>query len=362
MNYKVVYLEECCEILDNKRVPITAKDRKEGIYPYYGANGIQGYIDQYIFDDELVLLAEDGGHFEDKKKPIAYRVSGKCWVNNHAHVLKPLDCIDVDYLCYSLMFYNVDGIINGATRKKLTQSAMRKMKIYLVNLDTQKTIVQHLKCIEKIIELRRQQLVDFDVFVKSQFVEMFGDPMINPKGWQEIKISEIVDGKVSNGFFAKRNEYVDDGNVAVLGVSNVVNRMYSQCQNLPKANGTDRDIEKYGLKYGDMLFCRSSLVVEGIGKASIVPQNVPEHTLFECHVIRLPLDLSKCVPEFIQVLTTTNYFRTQIISQAKTSTMTTIGQDGILKSNIILPPLDIQNTFLTFVQQVDKSKFSCIMK
>lgn len=70
------------------RVPITASDREEGEYPYYGANGIQDHVADYIFDDELVLLAEDGGNFGSKERPIAYRVSGKCWVNNHAHVLK----------------------------------------------------------------------------------------------------------------------------------------------------------------------------------------------------------------------------------------------------------------------------------
>ena len=131
---KYTRVEECCEILDSMRIPITASDRKEGKYPYYGANGIQDYVNDYIFDDELVLLAEDGGNFGSKEKPIAYRVSGKCWVNNHAHVLKPKEEIDVDYLCYSLMFYKVDGMINGATRKKLTQTAMKKMKILISKL------------------------------------------------------------------------------------------------------------------------------------------------------------------------------------------------------------------------------------
>ena len=95
---KIAFLEDVCDILDSQRIPVTAKDRKKGIYPYYGANGIQDYVDDYIFDDELVLLAEDGGNFGSKDRPIAYRVSGKCWVNNHAHVLKAKECIDVDYL------------------------------------------------------------------------------------------------------------------------------------------------------------------------------------------------------------------------------------------------------------------------
>ena len=69
-------LENCCEILDSKRFPITATDRKEGPYPYYGANGVQDYVAEYIFDDELVLLAEDGGNIGSKTRSIAYRVSG----------------------------------------------------------------------------------------------------------------------------------------------------------------------------------------------------------------------------------------------------------------------------------------------
>ena len=121
----MLYVEDCCEILDSMRVPITASEREEGEYPYYGANGIQDHIADYIFDDELVLLAEDGGNFGSRERPIAYRVSGKCWVNNHAHVLKPKTGLDVDYLCYSLMFYKVDGMVNGATRQKLTQAAMQ---------------------------------------------------------------------------------------------------------------------------------------------------------------------------------------------------------------------------------------------
>lgn len=102
---KTVRLGDVCEILDSKRVPITAHERKNGSYPYYGANGIQDYVADYIFDDELVLLAEDGGNFGSKEKPIAYRVSGKCWVNNHAHVFLLLYLLYKLYSLLLLAFY-----------------------------------------------------------------------------------------------------------------------------------------------------------------------------------------------------------------------------------------------------------------
>ena len=354
----VVYkkLEDVCEILDSRRVPITAKDRKAVAYPYYGANGLQDYVADYIFDDELVLLAEDGGNFGSKERPIAYRVSGKCWVNNHAHVLKAKPNMHVDYLCYALMFYDTEGLVNGATRQKLTQAAMRQMVIPYRDMTEQLQIIEKISQIVRSIEKRKEELQLLDQLVKSRFIELFGDPERNPKKWPVVSITEIIRGKVSNGFFAKRDAYRNDGNVQVLGVANIVNRMYSNIEGLPRTNATQAEKEKYRVKYGDMLFCRSSLVAEGIGKASIVPQDTPQNVLFECHVIRLPLDLQKCVPEFVQALSTTPYFRKQLIAQSKTATMTTIGQDGILKATIILPPVELQQEFLRFVEQTDKSK------
>ena len=162
-----ILLEDCCEILDSMRIPITASSREKGIYPYYGANGIQDYVSSYIFDDDLVLLAEDGGSFGSKTKPIAYRVSGKCWVNNHAHVLKPKEGTDVDFLCYSLMFYNTEGLINGATRQKLTQSSMRKMKIPKLHIDIQRNIVKEIKSVKSIIEISGKQLENQNLITYS---------------------------------------------------------------------------------------------------------------------------------------------------------------------------------------------------
>ena len=153
---EMMLLEDCCDILDSMRVPITAANREEGPYPYYGANGIQDHVAGYLFDDELVLLAEDGGNFGSKERPIAYRVSGKCWVNNHAHVLKPKDGLNVDYLCFSLMFYNTDGLVNGATRQKLTQAMMRKMLIPKRTISEQLEIVDKLKRVVSVKEMLKK--------------------------------------------------------------------------------------------------------------------------------------------------------------------------------------------------------------
>ena len=210
----MVTVEQCCEILDSMRIPVTASERECGEYPYYGANGIQGYVSNYIFDDELVLVAEDGGNFGSKEKPIAYRVSGKCWVNNHAHVLKPKEGLDVEYLCYSLMFYRVEGMINGATRKKLTQKALRQMKIPMLKLDEQIKIATQIKHIEMIKEKRLKQLHKLDELIQARFVEMFGDPVVNDKGWKIDTVEKLCKEIYGGGTPSKSHpEYYEDGNI-----------------------------------------------------------------------------------------------------------------------------------------------------
>ena len=207
--------------------------------------------------------------------------------------------VNGDYLMFSLDAPTIREQLtkanNGSTQPNLSASSVREFRIELPTLLVQKDVVEKLTKLQHVIEKRQNQINLLDKLVKARFVEMFGDPEMNPYGWQKINISNIVQGKVSNGYFAKRDEYVEDGNAAILGVAYIVNRMYSGIEGLPRTNVTLADIQKYKVRYGDMLFCRSSLVAEGIGKASIVPENVPDNTLFECHVIRLPLDMDKCV-------------------------------------------------------------------
>ena len=328
-----------------------AVENPTGQYPIYGSGGVMGYADDYICDADTVIIGRKGS------------------INNPIYVAEPFWNVDTafglsakkEYLLPRYLFYfckkfDFSKLNKTVTIPSLTKSDLLKIKIDLPSKEEQQNVVNKLTKIEKVIDFRRQELSALDDLIRARFVELFGDPQLNPFEWGVVNISEVVGGKVSNGFFAKRDDYTDTGNVSVLGVANIVNRMYSEIDDLPRTNADDKDIGKFAVRYGDMLFCRSSLVAEGIGKASIIPEDVQKNVLFECHVIRLPLDLRKCVPEFMQTLSTMDYFRNQVIAQSKTATMTTIGQDGILKTEIILPPIEKQKEFYDFVKQVDKSK------
>ena len=140
-------LEDVVDILDSQRIPVNAKERenRKGKIPYYGATGQVGWIDDYLFDEELVLLGEDGAPFLDADKQKAYIIRGKSWVNNHAHVLKAKNGIPNAYIKHYLDIVNYQKFITGTTRFKLNQSAMRQIPIPIAPPVVQKLIVSEIE-------------------------------------------------------------------------------------------------------------------------------------------------------------------------------------------------------------------------
>ncbi|AEJ03566.1 type I restriction-modification system, S subunit [Stutzerimonas stutzeri] len=143
----VASVSSFAECLDSMRVPVKKELRKsgEGKYPYFGANGEVDRVDEYIFDDDLVLVTEDET-FYGREKPIAYKYSGKCWVNNHVHALRAHDSVARDYLCYALMHYDVIPWLTGTTgRAKLTQGALLSLPIQVPPPAEQTEIVRRVE-------------------------------------------------------------------------------------------------------------------------------------------------------------------------------------------------------------------------
>ena len=122
-------LPEISENLDYKRVPITSGDRNVGQFPYYGASGIVDYIDNYIFDEPLLLVSEDGANLKDRVTPIAFIAEGKYWVNNHAHVLKFTNFANMAYICHFFNFTNIEKYLTGMAQPKLNQAQLNTIKI-----------------------------------------------------------------------------------------------------------------------------------------------------------------------------------------------------------------------------------------
>lgn len=192
MDWPKVQLGAAVTILDSMRKPVKAGDRIEGPYPYYGANGQQGTINDFIFDEPLILVAEDGGHFFDPSRPIAYRIEGKTWVNNHAHVLSCNPDMDISYLCHQLARYNVQQYLTGSTRAKLTKGALERIPITKPPLEEQKRIAAIL---DKTNDIHRNSELGASLqneLISNVFLEMFGDPRINEKNWPTKPLIEVA--------------------------------------------------------------------------------------------------------------------------------------------------------------------------
>jgi type I restriction enzyme, S subunit len=128
--WRVVRLGQVIESFDHLRVPVKSSDRSKrpGNIPYYGASGQVGWIDEYLFDEELLLVAEDGENLNSRKLPIAYSIKGKSWVNNHAHVLRTAG-INQFFLENYLNFSDLSPYLTGTTRPKLNKSVLLEIPI-----------------------------------------------------------------------------------------------------------------------------------------------------------------------------------------------------------------------------------------
>ena len=137
--WKSYRLGDLINVLDYKRIPLSSKERelRKGVYPYYGAQGIIDCIDDFIFDGEYLLIAEDGENLKSQKQNIAQIAKGKYWVNNHAHIVESNGKCDIRYICYLLNSIDLSGYITGSAQPKLNQANLLAIELSLPDLSTQ---------------------------------------------------------------------------------------------------------------------------------------------------------------------------------------------------------------------------------
>ena len=164
--------------LDSKRVPITKSDRKSGAYPYYGASGIVDHVADYIFDGDTLLVSEDGANLLTRSSPIAFSVSGKYWVNNHAHILKFEKMATQRFVEFYLGSIKLDEFVTGAAQPKLNQKALNSILIPIPpKLNDQERIVTQLDTLaaetQRLARLYEQKLVALADLKKSLLHQAF---------------------------------------------------------------------------------------------------------------------------------------------------------------------------------------------
>ncbi|TVL97486.1 MAG: restriction endonuclease [Candidatus Brocadia sp. WS118] len=170
-------LNQISDNLDSRRVPITKSKRVSGKYPYYGASGIVDYVNDYLFDEDLLLISEDGANLLARTTPIAFSVSGKIWVNNHAHILRFENLTTQKYVEMYFASIKLDEYITGTAQPKLNQSALNSIRIPVPPPDKQKQIIENLLSLstqtKKLESLYQQKLTNLEELKKSILQKAF---------------------------------------------------------------------------------------------------------------------------------------------------------------------------------------------
>ena len=166
-------LGEVVNFLDTLRKPLEGAKRVKGPYPYYGASGIVDYVDGYLFDEELILLSEDGANITERNYPVCFLASGKYWVNNHAHVLKIKEDNDNNFICNSLERKDYTKYNTGMAMPKLNKETCKGIPIMCPNYDEQKKIGNYFRKFDTLIALHQRKLEKLKQLKKFLLQNMF---------------------------------------------------------------------------------------------------------------------------------------------------------------------------------------------
>ena len=336
------YLLEICNPKQWKTIP-KSQLLENGKFPVYGANGIIGRYNEYNHEKPTVLITCRGATCGNIHITVP-----KAYINGNAMALDNLNEIicKKEYLYYFLKYYDMSKIISGTAQPQITITGLKKVKVKLYSINKQEKIVNELNKINKLIELKERQLEELQKLIKSQFVEMFGDPIINEKNWNVDTIKNV----------APRTKYVGkfDAKVWILnldmiesGTGNIIEYMYEDLEKIK--NSTCTFNEEYVL-YSKLRPYLNKVVVP-IRKGYATSEMIP-----------LKPDITRVEKQFLAYLLRSEQFVNYISLKTIGAKMPRVSMEIFMKFNLILPPLSLQNQFSEIVKQIDKQKFESMIQ
>lgn len=337
-------LTECCNILDGKRKPITKGARQSGPYPYYGANGIQDWVADYIFDGTYVLIGEDGSVITPNGTPIVNWAHGKIWVNNHAHIIAEKTGVLLRFLFYYIQIIDIHNLVHGNI-PKLTQGDLKELEIPVPPLPVQEEIV---RILDTFTELQAE--LQAELQKRKQQYSYYLDNLlnfnnINRGGYQAevrwMKMSDI--GTFYSGLSGKTKEDFQNGNAKFISYVNIFNNpsLITDVDDRVKIFEGER---QNTIQYGDLLFTGSSETPDECGMCSVLTHHTEEKLYLNsfCFGFRFN-DLSGINPEFMKFLFRSSVIRKLICKTANGVTRFNISKKEFAKIVIPIPSLAEQD-------------------
>ncbi|MBX9098011.1 restriction endonuclease subunit S [Streptococcus gordonii] len=352
VEFELRKLGDLIEIFNNKRVPLSAKQREglEKIYPYYGAQGIVDYVDDYIFDGKYILIAEDGENLKSNNKSICTLATGKYWVNNHAHIIKGNEGTNTDFLYYKLNSINFAPYITGSAQPKLNKENLLNIELYIPSKEHQDKIAKVLTLLDQKIQTNNQINQELEAMAKTLYDYWFVQFDFPDQNGKPYKSSG---GKMVNHPELKREIPEEWGVDSLWNIANFYNGLAMQKYRpdtneddyLPvikireMMNGFSKDTEKARLdipteavvESGDILFSWSATLEVIIwGK---------ERGALNQHIFKVTSDT---YPKSFIYFELKSYLKVfKAIAELRKTTMGHITQDHLKQAKIVVPPIEL---------------------
>jgi len=355
-------LENIVDILDNKRKPVSAKIRasRQGDIPYYGATGVAGNIDDYIFDEELVLLGEDGAPFFDRNKNVAFIISGKSWVNNHAHVLRARNITCNKFVESFLNQFNYEGFVGGTTRLKLNQGNLKSIPFPLPPRAEQDRIVakvdalmsQH-AAMQQAMERIPQLLKDFRQQVLTQAVtgKLTEEWRVGKEleEWEETDLDELLVDTPKNGAYYPKSKY--GSGTRIIRIDSFYDGFMKYWEKVQKVEISEKDYETYKLEQNNILINRVNSI-DYLGKCMLV-DNLQEPAIFESNMMRLVLNENIVKPKYLRTYLISQLGIKELRKNAKHAVnQASINQTDVKSVLVNVPPLQEQQEIVHRVERL----------
>ena len=326
----------------------TSELTSEG-YPVYGANGIIGYYKEFNHIKETILVTCRGATCGSVNitRPYSY-------VNGNAMALDNLDeRFDINYLYFYLSYRGFNDVISGSAQPQIIRSAIEKILIPLYPIEQQRKIASLFIKINNIHDLYRKENDRLDELIKSRFVEMFGNPVANEKGW-EISLCKNLMSKIGSGATPKggKESYCDEG-ISLIRSMNVYNNRFEYKDLAHITDDQAGQLENVTIEKKDVLL---NITGASVARCCVVPDDLlPARVNQHVSIIRCK---ERILPEFLCCMFTEDNYQRLLwnIATAGGATREAITKQQIEELMLIVPPIDLQRQYITFVKWIDKSK------
>ncbi len=324
-------LERCCNILDKKRKPVTKAAREAGEYPYYGANGIQDYVSDYIFDGIFVLVGEDGSVITKAGTPVVTWAEGKIWVNNHAHIIEEKEGVLLRYLFHYIQTIDVTPLIHGNI-PKLTGGDFKALQIAVPPLPVQREIV---RILDNFTELTAE--LTAELAARKKQYEYYRDTILN-SNYETVMLSKVAD-------YAKGRINADElSEETYVGVDNLLQNRAG------KKNSEHIPSEGKVIEFlcGDVLIGNIRPYLKKIWFANCNGGTNGDVLTIRCK------DRKTLLPRYLYHVLASDDFFNYDTSNSKGAKMPRGDKDAVMRYQFVIPPLEEQQRIVDILDRFDK--------